>query len=363
MRIVLVTSIERGGPIEQSLLLARGLARAGASVLVTCANEQLAERFAVDGVRAEAVPLRHQADAKGAARVWRLAHGADVVHAHDRRAGLWVRIGPRPRRGGVRVYTAHGIPEPYHPPPAGPERPGWRARLLYRGLDTALCARADAVIVPSRAVADDLVARMGYPRDKLTVIPNGIDLQPFTATQGELIGTFSVLERFKGIDVFLRAVALIADRHPTWRFVTFGSGSDATRLDALARDLGIAERIERPGFVPAPEALERLRVYVLSSYWENAPMALLEAMAMGVPVVASAVHGVPEIVDENVARMIPAGDPDALASAIERACTDTTGTDARVLAARERVQECFTAERNARTTGELYERLLTARAR
>jgi glycosyltransferase involved in cell wall biosynthesis len=115
--------------------------------------------------------------------------------------------------------------------------------------------------------------------------------------------------------------------------------------------------------VPAPDALEKLRVYVLSSYWENAPMALLEAMAMGVPVVASAVLGVPEIVDENVARMIPAGDPDALASAIERACTDTTGTDARVLAARERVQECFTAERNARTTGELYERLLTARAR
>jgi glycosyltransferase involved in cell wall biosynthesis len=363
VRVVLVTSIERGGPIEQSLLLARGLARAGADVLVTCANEQLAERFATGGVRAEVAPLRHQADVAGARRVWRLARGTDVVHAHDRRAGLWVRLGPRPRRGGVRVYTVHGIPEPYHPPPVGPERAGLRALLLYRGLDASLCVRADAMIVPSRAVADDLVRRLGYPAHKLVVIPNGIELPPFAPGGGELIGTFSVLERSKGIDVFLRAVGLLAQKHPDWRFVTYGSGSDSERLLALARELGVAGRVARPGFVPAAKALAQLRVYVLSSYLENAPMALLEAMASGVPVVASAVYGVPEIVDESVARMVPAGEPEALAREIERTCTDQSGTEARVLAARKRVQERFTAERNARVTGELYERLLKVRAR
>lgn len=361
MRVVLVTSLDRGGPIEQSLLLARGLARQGASVLVTCASAQLAERFAGEGVRAEVAPLRHQADAAGAARVWRLARGADVIHAHDRRAGLWVRIGPRPRRGGVRVYTAHGIPGAYHPPPVGPPRPGWRATLLYRGLDAGLCARVDAVVVPSRAVADDLIARLGYPAGKVVVIPNGIELPAFAPGGGELVGTLSVLEPFKGIDVFLRAVALLAPAHPDWRFASFGSGTDAERLRALARELGIEGRVEWPGFVPAPAALARLRVYVLCSYWENAPMALLEAMASGVPVIATDVDGVPEIVDERSAQLIPPGDPRALADAVERLCADAALADAQVRAARATVERRFTAEANARAMAELYERLLSRR--
>jgi glycosyltransferase involved in cell wall biosynthesis len=358
MRVVLVTSLERGGPIEQSLLLARSLARSGSSVLVTCANRQLAERFEGEGVRAEVAPLRHQGDLLGAAHVWRLARGADVIHAHDRRAGLWVRIGPRPRRGGIRILTVHGTPEPYHPPPIGPERPGLRARLLYRGLDAKLCARVDIVIVPSRFVADDLVRRLGYPADKLVVVPNGIELPPFAPSTGNLIGTLSLLEPIKGIDVFLRAVARLAPRHPDWRFVTFGSGSQAERLLALARELGIEDRVLRPGFVPTSQALASLRVFVLPSYRENAPMALLEAMAAGVPVVASSVAGVPEIADQEVAQMVPPGDPEALASAIEHVCADDALRDARVQAARRRVRESFTAERNAATVRSVYERLL-----
>lgn len=363
MRVVLVSTLERGGPIEQSLLLSRGLARAGASVLVTCANAQLAERFAVDGVRATVAPLRHQADAAGAARIWKLARGADVVHAHDRRAGLWTRIGPRPRRGGIRVYTVHGLPEPYHPPPVGQERPDWRARLLYRELDARLCARADAIVVPSQTVANDLVARLGYPAEKLSVIPNGIELPPFAPTGGELIGTLSLLEPVKGIEVFLRAATRLAETHPEWRFATFGSGSQAGQLQRLAQELGLGERVAQPGYVPAGQALPQLRVYVLCSYAENAPLALLEAMATGVPVVATAVGGVPEIVDDSVARIVPAGDPIALARAIEETCADPAATAARVRAARARVQERFTAERNARDIASLYAQRLTQRAR
>jgi glycosyltransferase involved in cell wall biosynthesis len=358
MKIVLVTSLARGGPIEQSLLLARSLALGGDSVLVTCANRQLAERFAVDGVRTEVAPLRHQGDLSGAARVWRLARGADVVHAHDRRAGLWTRIGPRPRRGGVRVYTVHGTPEPYHPPPVGPERPGLKAALLYRGLDAGLCVRADAVVVPSQFVARDLVERLGYPAHKITVIPNGIMLPPFAPGKGDLIGTLSLLEPVKGIEIFLRAVAQLAPQHPDWRFVMFGSGTSQKPLLALARELGIEDRVEHPGFVPSAEALARMRIFVLSSYRENAPMGLLEAMAAGVPVVATSVAGVPEIADHDVARMIPPGNPKALASAIEQLCDEDAMRDAQIRAARRRVEESFTAERNASAMRSLYERLL-----
>jgi glycosyltransferase involved in cell wall biosynthesis len=363
MRVVLVSTLERGGPVEQALLLSRGLARAGASVSVTCANAELAERFAVDGVRAAVAPLRHQADGRGAARIWKLARGADVVHAHDRRAGLWTRIGPRPRRTGIRVYTVHGLPEPYHPAPVGQERPDLRARLLYRELDARLCARTDAVVVPSKAVANDLIARLGYPAGKLTVIANGIELPPYAPTGGELIGTFSLLEPVKGIDIFLRAAARLAETHRNWRFATFGSGSQASRLQTLAQELGLGERVTRAGYVPASQALPQLRVYVLCSYAENAPLALLEAMATGVPVVATAVGGIPEILDDSVARLVPAGDPVALARAIEETCADPAATAARVRSARVRVQERFTAERNAREMAALYERLLAQRAR
>ncbi len=344
--------------MEQCLLLAGSLTVGGDEVVVTCANASLAERFSAVGADAHVVPFRNQADATAARRVWRLARGAEVLHAHDRRAGLWVRLGPRPRRGGLRVYTAHGVPFEYHPPPAGPARPGLKPTLLYRGLDSALCARCDAVIVPSHAVRDDLVDRLGYPAAKLHVIPNGIVLPEFSPGGGELIATFSVLERFKGIDVFLRAAAELAGAHPDWRFAAFGSGSDEERLRRLAGELGLDGRLEWPGFVPAPDALARLRVYVLSSYWENAPMALLEAMAAGVPVVATSVCGVPEVADESVAELVPPGDHAALASAVERVIADPERTAATVRAARQRVEERFTAERNAGEIRQLYERLL-----
>jgi glycosyltransferase involved in cell wall biosynthesis len=363
MKVVLVTSIVRGGPIEQSLLLARGLVHEGLSVTVICADEQVAVRFQAHGVPTQIIPLRHQLDAVHARRIWKLLRNAEVVHAHDRRAGLWTRLGPRPGGNGVRVYTVHGLPEPYHPPPTGQEHPGLRARLLYRGLDAALCARADAIVVPSHTVARELVARLRYPAEKITVIPNGIELPDFAPGEGELIGTLSLLEPVKGIDVFLRATSLLRDPHPDWRFATFGTGSDAPRLDALADELGLNGRVARPGFVPSERALPELRTYVLSSYAENAPMALLEAMAAGVPVVASTVGGVPEIADESVARMVPAGDPDALAGAIERACLDASGTAKRVRAARARIEDRFTAVRNTRATIDLYSSLLAERTR
>ena len=72
----------------------------------------------------------------------------------DRRSGLWVRLGPRPRPGGLRVYTIHGLPDEYLGLPGQPASPGIRARFAYRGLDAALCRRADVIFVPSRAFAE-----------------------------------------------------------------------------------------------------------------------------------------------------------------------------------------------------------------
>jgi glycosyltransferase involved in cell wall biosynthesis len=283
-----------------------------------------------------------------------------VVHAQDRRSGLWVRLGPRPRAGGIRVYTVHGLPDAYLPPPVGPSRPGLRGTLAYRVLDAFLCRRADAVIVPSHAVEKLLVERLGFPARKLTVIPGGVVPPPSPPAKpnGTVVGTVNTLEPVKGLDVFLRAAAGLADARPNLRFAIVGTGSAEDGLRALARSLGIAERVEFPGYLPKDEALERLSVFVLTSYMENCPMALLEAMAAGVPVVATAVGGVPEIATDGTAQLVDAADEAALAAAIERLLDDPGLRERQAAAARERVLDRFTSAGSARATLGLYQRLL-----
>ena len=363
MRVLLVTSLARGGPLEHSLLLARGLTASGVRVQAVCADDAVAERFEACGAESRTLPLRRSLDPVQAARIYRQAAGADVVHGQDRRSGLWVRLGPRPRAGGLRVYTTHGLPEPYLPPPVGPERPGLRALLAYRWLDAGLCRRADAVIVPSRASAEILVRRVGYPRESVHVIPNGVEVpSPSSESGGTLVGTLSVLEPVKGLEVFLHAGARLAERRPELRFAIFGSGSQAEPLARLASELGIAERLERPGHVAASEALGRLRVFVLCSYWETMPLSLLEAMATGVPVVATRVGGIPEVAVDGTAQLVEPGDDAALADAIERLLVDPELARRQAEQARRRVLERFSARAVARATLQLYESLLRSRS-
>ena len=355
-----IAHLTHGGPVEHTLSLAREMAGEGVEVAAACATAAVAERFRSSGVEASEIPLRHSLDLAGARRVWRYVEGADVVHAQDRRSGLWVRLGPRPKQRGARVYTVHGLPDEYLPPPAGRLRPGLRATLAYRGLDAALCRRADAVIVPSRAVADLLVHRLGFPAEKLTVIPGGVEPPPSALDRrdGGRVGTLTVLDPVKGLGVFLRAAARLACERPALRFGVFGAGPEETDLRALAGSLGLAEKVEFPGHLPQEQALERLSVFVLSSWMESCPMALLEAMAAGVPVVATNVGGVPEIAVDGTAQLVRPGDDAALAAAIGRLLDDADLRERQARAARQRVLSRFTAKRAARETIALYERLL-----
>jgi glycosyltransferase involved in cell wall biosynthesis len=361
VNVVLVTSLERGGPLEQALVLAQALASSGVSVRMVCASQELAARVDAAGAEPAVIPLRYPLDAIAAVGIRRFARGADVVHAHDRRSGLWIRLLP-PARPAVRVYTVHGLPDPYLPPPAGPARPGLRARFAYRGLDAWLCRRADALVVPSQAMARILEERLGFPGRRMTVIPNGVPPARSRAGHGTLIGCVSVLEPVKALDVFLRAGAALARRRADVRLGLFGTGSDLARLLALSAELGLEDRLEAPGHVPTVDALARLRIFVLCSYMENAPMSLLEAMAAGIPVVATNVGGVPEIVSDGAGLLVPAGDEAALAGAIESLLDDPSRAREIGEAGRRRVLERFSAGANVQATRRLYERLLEARA-
>jgi glycosyltransferase involved in cell wall biosynthesis len=256
------------------------------------------------------LPLRSAGDWAGAVRVHRFLRGADVIHSHDRRSGLWVRLGPRAARGAIRVHTLHGLPEPY----LGAERPGWRARLAYGGLERALAARTDVLVAPSHAAARLLAERVGYALEDIVVVPNGVDLAAGMLVGGEHVGTLSAHEPVKGLDVFLEAAAIIAARRPGTRFVVYGTGSLSRELRAQAARLGLDAAF--PGHVPSAQALRALAVLALPSHMETSGLALLEAMAAGVPAVASRVGGIEETAPPGAATLVAAGDPAALAAAI-----------------------------------------------
>jgi glycosyltransferase involved in cell wall biosynthesis len=227
-------------------------------------------------------------------------------------------------------------------------------------LDAGLSRRADAVVVPTAAFAELLADRLRFPRHKLTVIPHGVDVPESPLRPGSLVGTVSLLEPVKGLDVFLHAAARLHRLQPGLRFAVFGSGPEANRLSSLAARLGIGEIVEFPGYVPMSQALERLEIFVVSSYLESGPLTLLEAMAAGVPVVATKVGGVPEIAAEGTALLVPPGDDAALADAIGRLLDDAGLRQKQARAARQRILDHYTPQACARATLDLYRRLLAA---
>jgi glycosyltransferase involved in cell wall biosynthesis len=358
MRVGLVSTLTHGGPVEHMLTLARGLADSGVEVEAVCAASEIAVRLEAVGARAHVVPVRHGLDVRGARALRRCLQRVDVQHAQDRRSGLWVRLLPATSPRAVRVYTVHGLPGPYLPPPAGPAGPGLRAAIAYRGIDAGLARRADAVVTQTRALERALVGRLGWPADRMTVIPNGVELGEPLASRGHAIGTLSTFEPVKGLDCFLDSAALLAERRLDLRFLLFGVGSLDGALHSRSLRLGIGSRVGFPGWIPTREALGQLAVLVLPSHMENAPLVLLEAMAAGVPVVATRVGGIPELAPPGTAVLVAPGDAAALAAAVERLLDDPAHTAAQVAAARDHVQRHGSADAMIRRTRELYGRLL-----
>jgi glycosyltransferase involved in cell wall biosynthesis len=189
-------------------------------------------------------------------------------------------------------------------------------------------------------------------------VDHGVEVPRRPGGSGADVGTMALLEPVKGLDVLLRAAARLHGRRPDLRFVIMGNGPETDRLRGLARQLGVAEVVDFPGHVPKEDALGRLAIFVVGSYLESGPLTLLEAMAAGVPAVATRVGGINEIATEDTAQLVPAGDDVAMADAIARLLEDPALRERQARAARERVLARFTARDCARSTLDLYRRLL-----
>ena len=188
-------------------------------------------------------------------------------------------------------------------------------------LQRAAYAAAHRVVANSEAAAERLRVE-GVPERKIRVIPNGIEPRMFPgreySSRLRRIAMVACLREEKRIDVLIAAAPRLLARYPDAELLIAGDGTCRDALVQQARELGIQERIRFLGHRDdVPQVLSDADIFVLPSRSEAFPNSVMEAMASGLPVVASAVGGIPElVVDGQTGRLVPPGDPDALAAAL-----------------------------------------------
>jgi glycosyltransferase involved in cell wall biosynthesis len=328
MRIVQLLTQPSGGPADHVADIAPRLARRGHDVTVVMPDGAAADRVDAAGVRRVAASVDHKTDVRGAADVVRVLRQAkpDVLHCQDRRAGLIGRtLGAVARPRGI-VYTLHGAPEslgPLVPGNLAAAPPRRRDRLYYLTLERWLARVGHGrVVAPSDALARYLVDHVRVPSSMVDVVRNGVDVARFAPGAGSgsplRVAWVGLMVPVKRLDVLLAALEQV----PDVTAVLAGDGPLRDEVAAIAaRQPG---RIELAGFVddPAP-VLAGADAFVLPSAAENCPLALLQAMATALPVVASRVGGIPEVVtDGESGLLVPPGEVGPLVTALRRLADD-----------------------------------------
>jgi glycosyltransferase involved in cell wall biosynthesis len=223
----------------------------------------------------------------------------------------------------------------------------------------------DKVVAVSESARKAFEESHDCPNGRTEVIYNGIRLARFekrtkTGDSGDVVlGSITNLSRDKDFDTLLRGFAGILRVLPNARLVIVGDGPVRGDVEQLAAELGVAERVELTGYrSDVPELLPTFNVLVHSTHTEGLGLAILEAMAARVPVVASAVGGIPEIVRDGVTgTLFPAGDVEGLRDAVLAALNDPIRSAAMVEAAQQDVRRRFTVEQMCEEYRRLYEGL------
>lgn len=346
-----------GGGERHLLSLARDLVAHGEDVIVVAAaDSHMLDRVeAIEGVGALSVDFREGSPTAVALRIARSIPVASIVVG----TGFYTNIIARQFGVAVRsriVNIAHVVP--------GANRlQGERllSRIVRWSLDRSSRRSVDRWIAVSDAAAQGLI-RDGVRRDRVTVIPNGIDAEEVRSDagspephEGVRIGFVGRLETVK----VPQAMIELANRLPEADLVIAGSGSLAEDLADRSRQAGVADRIDFAGFVdPIEPLLASLDILVVPSLSESSPIVILEAQALGVPVIATNVGGIPEMVIDGVTGLlVPAQDPDALEAAVRRLLSEPELRDRIVDDARRRVELESTLERMVMRYREVFDDL------
>lgn len=361
LHILHVTAPAAFGGLEAVVLeLADGIRSRGHRVTVSVATEGANVHPFVAALRERSLdlflpPSGYWAEIR-AIRDFAARERVDVLHSHGYRADLLTLLASRrPRRR--RASTVHGF-----------TFTGFKNRVYERVQRAAL--RAFDAVIPVSQPLRILLRRSGVPSGRLHCIPNGYRCAQAPKARGEargrlglpqegvIIGWVGRMSREKGPDIALHALHGLERRD--WIAAFLGDGPDRASLRTLADRLGIAANIRWLGVVPrAGGLLAAFDALLLSSRTEGTPVVLLEAMAAGVPVVATAVGGVPDLLGGGSAGWLAAPrDSDALSVALGEALAGGAAVEHRVATARERLATEYEPEAWIDRYEAVYRRLM-----
>jgi glycosyltransferase involved in cell wall biosynthesis len=373
VRVLQVIRPAVGGMKGHMLQLAAGLASLGFATEVACpAGGDVAIAAAELGIPVHAVaivgpldPLRDPVAVAALARVIRDGR-PDLVHAHGFKAALIARLAAR-RAGRVPVIvTVHN-----HVLYRGISRfTRWRYIFVERWL-SRMTAR---VITVSDSLRDELVEQYGIDPALITTVHNGLDLAPFLAGPDRAAArvrrdipldalVFGIAARFapqKAMDVLVDAAVPVLDgRRDAWLLLA-GDGPMLEAVRSQAAASSASDRIVFPGFErDVPALLSALDVYVSSALSEGLPLATIEAMAAGLPVVSTRAGGTPEVVEDGVTGLlVEPGSAAGLSQAMSQLAGDADVRRSMGEAGRARARAEFSEERMLQRTAAVYREVL-----
>jgi glycosyltransferase involved in cell wall biosynthesis len=323
--LLLSTSMGMGGADKLILTAARAMQAHGHDVQIVSLTElgPMGVEARELGIPTESLKMpRGVPDPRGMLRLITLVRSwrPDVVHSHMVHANLMARVLRLFVRIPVLISTIHNIYE--------------GGRLLMAGYQLSN-GLVDHITIVSEAAAERFVRERIVPRELLTVVPNGVDIDLFRNVPPETrhslrhslaldqefvwlaVGRFEIA---KDYPTMLRAFAAVREREPQSVLLLVGRGSLREETGALAAELGLGSSVRFLGVrQDVPEVMSAADGYVMSSAWEGMPMVLLEAAAAALPIVATNVGGNGEVVRDNESGyLVPPREPAALADAMRR---------------------------------------------
>ncbi|MBI4605063.1 MAG: glycosyltransferase [Planctomycetes bacterium] len=329
--LLLVHGLPVGGTETMVCCLARRLRNEGLGVAIGCLDlaGELGEEMAAEGFPVDLFSRKPGLDIALPARIARTvrARRCDVVHAHQYTC-FFYGVLAKLLTGTPLVFTEHGR---FHP-----DLPSLKRRLFNR----VFAGRADRVTAVSRRVRESLARVEGFDPERIEVVYNGIDVERLAAERGarerarevlglpldaRVVGTVGRLDAIKNHRLLLGAFKLVSERVPGALLVLIGDGPERDRLRSLAGELGIGGSARFAGQRrDAGRLLAAFDAFALSSFSEGTPMTLIEAMAASVPIVATTVGGVPEILRDGEEALLVGGTPPAFPDAASLLASEHT---------------------------------------
>jgi glycosyltransferase involved in cell wall biosynthesis len=374
LRIVHVVRAPIGGIFRHIVDLATAQAAAGHAVGIVCNSleggafeddviARLAPRLAFGVAR---FPMRRQvspSDLKAARDLMRhlAALEPDIVHGHGSKGGVYGRlIGSwlNRKRPVGRVYSPHGGSLHY-------DERSLEGRIYFK-VERAFERMTDALVHVSAYEAETYRRKVGAPRCEAIVIRNGLRPDEYVpvvpnADARDLL-YLGMLRSLKGIDVFLTALARLKAEHGrTATAHVIGQTDELATYEAMARDLGIAGEVAFHLPKPTREAFAMARALVVPSRAESMPYVVLEAIAGGLPLVATRVGGIPEILGPRASELVTPGDAGALAAAIAPILADPARAAANAQVRREWLMPRFNIDMMQAQVGKLYAAILESK--